>query len=191
MSGITISELANVATAVGGVATAVAVFLLAYQISLQRKQQKNAELTQLFERAITPDFRQKLSFVYSLNPEDLVLSKLDKGQQLIVTEVTGAFEEMGFKVRKGIVPRRESIEGFYDWIIPCAQRLRLHIQDEQTRRGPSYRYREHFDWLAKECKLFQLKRDGCKSASREKSLDELLKLNPMPSLPDVAVSNRG
>jgi hypothetical protein len=94
--------------------------------------------------------------------------------------VTARFEEMGFKVRKGIVSKRESIEGFYDWVIPCAQHLRLHIQDERNRRGPSYRYREHLDWLAKECKLFQLKRDGYKLASRKMSLDQLLGLKPMP-----------
>jgi hypothetical protein len=129
---------------------------------------------------VTPDFRRKLYFIYSRKPEDLISSKLDESQQEIVTEVTGRFEELGSKVRMGMVPRNESIEIFYDWAIPCAQQLRPHILDLRQRRGPSYQYREHFDWLAKECKLFQLRRDGCKLATKNMSLDELLMLNPMP-----------
>jgi len=152
--------------------------LLARQINDQRTDQSNREITQLFERMVTTDFRRKLAFVYSREPEDLILPKLDQLEQEIVTEVSARFEELGFKVRWNVVPKQQAIEVFFDWVIPCAQQLRPNILNQREKRGPEYRYREQFDWLAKECKLFQLQREGYTPVSSETSLDELLSKRP-------------
>jgi len=109
---MTLSDWANFAQAISAGLTAVGLLILAYQIYLQRRDRRNQDIIQLFDKLVTPDFRRKLFFIYSRKPEDLVLSKLDENQQEIVTEVAARFEELGTKVRMGVVPKKETIEIF-------------------------------------------------------------------------------
>jgi hypothetical protein len=167
-------ELANWAYYAQIAATFVAAFgliCLAIQICFQQRNQREQVLTRLFDEMITPSFQEKLRFIYSRLPENLVLAKLDVDQRAVVDEVTARFEALGFKVRKRIIPKRDTVEIFWDWVIRCAQQLRPHIQDQRRRRGPSDNYREDFDWLARECKLYQLKRLGHKGSTTDMTLD--------------------
>lgn len=99
---MTLQDFANIATALG-------FFLLAYQIYLQRRDQHNQQIAQLFDRLLEPDFRGKIQFVFTHKPENLIPTELSGPDLLIVTEVTARLEELGLKVRKGIVPNRETI----------------------------------------------------------------------------------
>jgi len=169
----------SVAQELAGWAAVIGIFLLAYQIHLQIKYQRNQAVAKLFDDMVTPEFQKKLRFVYSRTPEDLILSKLDESQREIVDEITARFEALGFRIRKKVVPKKESIEIFWDWVIRCAQQLRLYIKDQRRRRGPSDFYRNDFDWLARECKLFHLERLGHKVSTMDMELDELLKVKPL------------
>jgi len=159
---------------------AIGLFLLACQIYLQRIDQRNQAVAQVFDELVTPDFRRKLHFVYSHRPEDLVLSNLSESDRETVEEVTARFDGLGFRVRKGIVPRNEARELFWDLVVRCAQQLRPHLLDQREKRGILREYKTDFDWLARECKLFQLRKLSNKSPAKDLNLDELLKLEPLP-----------
>jgi hypothetical protein len=60
---------------------------------------QNQAITQLFDEFLTPEFRQKVIFIYSRKPEDLILSKLTEQEREVIDEVTSRFEGLGFKVR--------------------------------------------------------------------------------------------
>ena len=174
-------------TEIASLATAFAVFLLAYQIYLQRKDQRNQAIARLFDELVTLEFRRQLLFIYSRKPEDLVVSKLTDSEREMVEDVTARFDGLGFRVRKRIIPKKESLELFWDLVVRSAQQLRPHIQDQRDKRqekqGAFRKYREYkadFDWLARECKLFHLQGVGQKISQKDISLDELLQLEPLP-----------
>jgi hypothetical protein len=170
---------ANVATAVGVLFAAVGLALLAWQVWLQRRDQRNQAVARLFDELLTPEFRQQVVFLYSRKPEDVVPSKLTREEREIVDEVTARFEGLGFKVRRGLIPKKDAVEGFWDWAVRCAQQTQPYIQDQKERRGDSERYRKDFEYLAKECKLFHLKRIGDKTPTRGLKLEQLLQIQPM------------
>ena len=177
---MTLTEFANLATMVSSLLTAFGLILLAYQVYLQRRDQRNQAIAQLLEEFETLDFRRKMAFLYSHKPEDLVLSKLNVSDREIANEVIARFEALAFKVRKGLIPKEDAIEGYWDWVVRCAQQTRDYIKDQRQRRAPAENYRANFDWLARECKLFHLKRAGNKSRTDDLTLDELLQIEPLP-----------
>ena len=177
---MTLAEVANLATAIGMLFTFFGLVLLAYQISLQRRDQKRQAITRLFDEVATPEFRRKLLLVYSKSPDELVLSKLSQSEREMVEEVTAKFDGLAFRVRIQQVPLQETLELFWDLVIRCAQQLRPHILDQRERRGLMYEYKADFDWLARQCKLFQLRKLGRKLLRKNLGLDELLKLEPLP-----------
>ena len=176
---MTLAEIANLATAIGTLLTAFGLILLTYQLALQRKDQKNQAIARLFDEVVTPEFRQKLLFVYSREPENLTLPKLSQSEREIVEEVTARFDGLGFRVRTGLVPKHETMELFWDLVVRCAQQLRSHILDQRERRGVLREYKADFDWLARECKIYHLK-NLSSSYPRRISLDELLQIKPLP-----------
>jgi hypothetical protein len=180
MSQIQWELVANIATALGILLAAGGLFVLIWQVLLQRRDQKNQAIAGLFEELLTPEFRQQLVFLYSRKPQDLVLSKLTKEERDKVDEVTARFEGIGFKVRKGLVPKREAIEGFWDWVVRCAQQTQHYVQDQRERRGASETYRKDFEYLARECKLFHLERLGDRTPTRGMKLEQLLEMQPLP-----------
>jgi len=177
---MTLTEIANLGTAVGTLLTASSLILLVYQLSLQRKDQKNQAIARLFDELVTPDFRRRLLFVYSRSPEELILEKLSQSDREIVEEVTARFDGLGFRVRTRLVPKEETLELFWDLVLRCSQQLRPHVLGQREKRGVLYEYKADFDWLARECKLFQLKQLGQQPPSVDMSLDELLRLDPLP-----------
>jgi hypothetical protein len=128
---------------------------------------------------ITPSFQEKLRFIYSRPPENLVLAKLNVGERAMIDEVTARFEALGFKARKKVIPKQDTVEIFWDWAIRCAQQLRPHIQDQRRRRGPLDVYRADFDWLVRECKLYQLERLGHRESTKNMTVDQLLQVKPL------------
>jgi hypothetical protein len=162
-------------------AAVVGLIFLGCQLWLQRRDQKNQAIARLFDEVVTPEFRRKLPFVYSREPENLTLQKLSQSEREIVEDVTARFDGIGFRVRTGVVPKQETLALFWDLVLRCAQQLRPHILDQRERRGASLEYKADFDWLARECKLFHLKSLGHKSLPRNLNLDKLLELEPLPS----------
>ena len=177
---MTISEMADLATAIGMLFTVFGLILLAYQLSLQHKDQKRQAITRLFDEVATPEFRRKLLLVYSRNPDELVLSKLSPSEREMVEEVTAKFDGIGFRARIQQVPLHETLELFWDMVIRCAQQLRPHLLDQREKRGSMFEYKADFDWLARQSKLFQLRNLGHRLPESNLGLDELLKLEPLP-----------
>ena len=173
------SVLVSLAQIISAAAAAFGLILLSLQLYLQRRYEKNRVVAQLFEEMVTPDFQDKLHFIYSKAPDDLVLAHLDSDQRALIEEVTARFEMLGVKVRKGVVPKKETVEIFYDWVIRCAQQLRPHIEDQRRRRGRTDKYRRNFDWLAKECKFYQLKSDGYSGPTKDLTIDQLLQIKKL------------
>lgn len=153
---VSLSDIANLATA-------LAFFLLAYQVYLQRKDQKNQSIAHLFDELVTPEFRRQLLFVYSHKPEELIVSKLTDSERDIVENVTARFDGLGFRVRKGTVPKTEALELFWDLVVRSAQQLRPHILDQREKRQES-----------------QIESAGHKIPRKSTNLDELLKVKPLP-----------
>lgn len=177
---MTLTEIANLATAIGILLTTLGLILLIYQLSLQRQDQKNQAIVRLFDEVVTPEFRRKLLFVYSREAGDLLLSKLSQSERETVEEVTARFDGLGFRVRKQLVPKQEALELFWDLVLRSAQQLRPHVLDQREKRGALHEYKLDFDWLARECKVFHLKRLGRQPPTLDMSLDELLKVEPLP-----------
>lgn len=175
-----LTDIANFAQAIGAGLTAISLALLAYQIYLQRRDQRNQAIARLLEEMETVDFRRKMTFLYWNEPKDLVASKLTEAERETINEVIARFEALSFKVQKGVIPKRDFIEGYWDWVVRCAQQSRPYINDQRQRRDPSENYRANFDWLARECKLFHLERTGNKSRAKNLTLEELLKIQPLP-----------
>lgn len=181
-----VSFLANLVTACSFV-------LIFKQLRFQRKEQKSQALTRLFDEVVTSEFRRKLQFIYSRGPNDLVRQKLSQPEIDIVEEVTAVFDGIGFRVRKDIFPRQETLELFWDLVLRCAQRLRQHIVDQRDRRGEKelpdeYRYKYDFDWLTRECKLFHFKMLGYKPLSQgmeDFEIPPLTSGNPCKEIEDV------
>ena len=186
-----ISEQAvNIVTVISSIFAVIGIFLLVWQIILQRLDRRNEAISRLFDELLTPEFRHKVVFIYSRKPEDLVLSKLTEPERGIVDEVTARFEGLGFKVRKKVIPKKDAIEGFWDWVVRCAQQTQPYIQDQRERRGSSESYRKDFEELARECKLFHLERIGDKTPTKGLSLDKLLQIRPLPIFQVGESSNR-
>jgi len=176
---MTLTVIANLATAFVTLFTAFGLILLGVQLWLQRKDQKNQAIAHLFDEVVTPEFRQKLLFVYSREPETLTLSKLSQSEREIVEEVTARFDGLGFRVRTGLVPKQEAMELFWDLVVRCSQQLRPHILDQRERRGVLHKYKADFHWLACECKIYHLRRLSS-PYTKKISLDELLRIEPLP-----------
>ena len=140
-------DLMNWAQIISAAAAAFGLILLSLQLYFQRRYEKNRTVAQLFDEMVTADFQDKLRLIYSRDPDALVLARLDSDQRALVTEITARFDILGFKARKGVVPKKETIEIFWDWVIRCAQQLRPHIEDQRRRRGRTDIYRTDFDWL--------------------------------------------
>ena len=175
----------EIVTAISTAASTLIILVTGYFVANQLKEMRNSTelhrrdlkyqaIAQLFDELVTPEFRRKLLFVYSRDPENLILPELSDSEREIVEEITAHFDGLGFRVRKEIIPKEEALELFWDLVVRCAQQLRPHLLDQRERRGLSYEYKADFDWLARECKLFQLKSTG------DLTLDELLKLEPLP-----------
>jgi len=160
-------------------ATLVGIPLLVWQLCLSRKDQKSQAIAHLFDELVTPEFRRKLRFVYSRQAEDLILLKLTESEQDMVEEVLARFDGLGFRVRNGLVPKQEALHLFWDLVVRSAQQLYPHLQDQRARRGPQHEYKEDYEWLAKECKRYQLAKMGQKRPSKKLDLENLLKLEPL------------
>ena len=137
-------------------------------------------IAHLFDELVTPEFRKKLRFLYSRQAEDLILPKLTESERDMVEEVLARFDGLGFRVRNGLVPKQYALHLFWDMVVRSAQRLHPHVQDQRARRGPQHEYKEDYEWLAKECKRYQLAKAGQKWLSKELDLDDLLKVEPLP-----------
>jgi hypothetical protein len=166
-------------TDIGSITTALGLFLLAYQVFLQRKEQKNQTITKLLEEFETPELREDMKFLYSHRPADFSLNKISEEDNKIVNNVVAHFEGLAFKIQKGVIPKEVVIELYFDWIIRCAQQTSIFIKEQRANRPESEKYRFLFDGLVKDCKLFQLKRIGKKAQAKGKSLDDLLLIEPM------------
>ncbi len=177
---MSLADWASFATAISAGLTGLGLILLAYQIYLQRRDQRNQAVAQLIEEMETIDFRRKMTFLYWHESQDLVASKLTEADREIVNEVIARFEALSFKVRKGVIPKKDFIEGYWDWVVRCAQQSRPYIKDQRQKRAPSENYRANFDWLARECKLFHLETAGNKSQTKNLTLEELLQIEPLP-----------
>ena len=171
----------KILTGIADVATAIGVGLLVWQLCLSRRDQKSQAIARLFDELVTPEFRKKLRFVYSRQAEDLILPKLTEPERDMVEEVLARFDGLGFRVRNKLVPKQEALHLFWDLVIRNAQQLYPHLQNQRARRDPRYEYKEDFEWLAKECKRYQLVTQlGQKRPSKKLDLDALLKLDPLP-----------
>lgn len=164
---------------IADVATAIAVGFLLYQLRESRKDQKSQAFARLFDELVTPEFRKNLRFVYSRQAEDLVLP-LPEPERDMVEEVLARFDGLGFRVKNGLVPKKEALHLFWDLVVRSAQQLYPHLQDQRVRRGPQHEYKEDYEWLVKECKRYQLAKLGQKWLSKELDLDDLLKVEPLP-----------
>jgi hypothetical protein len=173
----TIALMANV---VASAVATIGLFLLAWQIHMQRKEQNNQAVARLFEEMETIDFRRKMSFLYQHKPEDLLPAKLTEAEHEMLYEVIAHFESLGFRMRKGVIPKQVFVEAYWDWVIRCAQQTQLYITEQRQRRDPSEKYRANFDWLTRECKSFQLEREGLKHPAKGLSKDMLLQIKPLP-----------
>lgn len=178
--GETINLLATSAAAIG-------IFQLAYQISLQMKERKNQAVALLFDDMVNPEFREKLAFVYSHKVEDLELSKLSQDDLRIVEDVTGRYDGLGWRVKNGLIPKEETLQLFWDSILRSAQQLHCHIKDQRMARKEEklpedVKYKADFEWLAKECKRFQLKRmliPKKEWPNEGASIEDWLKIEPL------------
>jgi len=161
-------------------ATVVGIGFLLYQLRESRRDQKNQAIARLFDELVTPEFRKRLHFVYSRQAEDLILSKLTESERDMVEEVLARFDGLGFRVRNALVPKQYALHLFWDMVVRSAQRLYLHVQDQRERRGRQHEYKGDYEWLARECKRYQLAKMGQKRLSKKLELDDLLKLEPLP-----------
>jgi len=155
------------------------------QFFLQRKEQKRQAVFRLLDELATLEFRRRIRFIYSREPEDLVRDKLTVEDNDSVEEITGKFEGIGFRIRKGFIPKKLAIELIWDMELRCGQRLYLHVKDQQNKRKDSgmredLRYRNDFLWLTRECKNYHLKQLGYNIADYSSlTLDQLLAKQPL------------
>lgn len=173
-----LSDLADIATALGATLAGFGLILLFVQIRLQYKEQKKQAVSELFNDLLTLDFRRKMMFLYSREPEQLRLEKTSVSERELIDEVTSQFDRIGFKVRNNLFPKSETMELFRDWVIRSAQQLQFYIEDQGARRGDCDPYRMDFEWLAKECKFYQLRKMQRKLPNRNIPLSQLLKNEP-------------
>ncbi len=126
-----------------------------------------------------------MKVLYKYEQEDISYKKLEEGiiseeHFDIINHIIACFEALAFKVVKKVIPIKYVIDGYSDWIIRCAQQTRIYIKDQRANRHKSENYRKRFEWLVKECKLYQLKQEGKESQINDNSLDALLKIEPLP-----------
>jgi hypothetical protein len=170
---ITVSNIASIATAVG-------IFVLVFQVFLQYKDQHNQSIFKLLDEFERSEIRNEMRFLFSREPEDFSLEKLNAEESKMVNNVIARFDALAFKIKKGLVPKKIVVESYFDWIIRCGQQTRVFVNEQRAKRLTSEKYKLRFEWLVKECKLFQLKRENNEDLSRGKSFDELLTISPLP-----------
>ncbi|MBI3769815.1 MAG: DUF4760 domain-containing protein [Deltaproteobacteria bacterium] len=167
-------------TAVGSIATAIGLALLAYQIFLQRRDSAFERATHIFAELNAPEVREALRFIYSRSPAELLLSELSDLRRQKVEMVLAHLERLSYRIRRGLVAEEEVYEMFWDVVVRVAQQLHSHIDDQAQRRG-GYRHVANFEWLAKRFKVQSLKTDGGAPLNAYATpLPELLKMKPLP-----------
>jgi hypothetical protein len=175
--------IANITTAGGFVA-------IAFQIYLQRKDQKAQGMAQLYEELGAPEFQKKLALIYDRGrtKEKLKRSELTKEfgadceKVQWIEDVTRGYNTLAYRIRIGVNPKQESIALGWEAVIRIAQRLVPHIKEQRKNREEHSRlqeiekYRGYFVWYAKECKLHHLWIIGCPKTDEwgdNVSLDDL------------------
>lgn len=179
------SEWGNAATAIGTILTGTALLLLAYQVHLLRREQRREAMVILYNDLNTTEFRQKLRFIYGCNPEELLLDNLSAENLDLVEFVTSRLDRIGFLVRTGQLPDKDVYHQFSDLVLKTAQKLNLHLEDQLKKRSsPEHKakYNPDFRWIAKKCKMRQLRQNGVKLNKRIRRLPlgKLLEINPLP-----------
>ena len=183
------TDIVNVAQLVSAIAAAFALFFLGIQVYLQRRDQKSQAIVQLYGELDAPEFREKMVFLYSKKPEDLVEAKLSRDEQAKVADVTARFEGVGFRVRKKVIPASDAVDACYLWAIRAAQQTRPHILDQRKRRGPNERpYREDFDRFIRVCKIHHLRKLHDYRLTWFLSLDDLLEIHPLEVWPPTSMA---
>jgi hypothetical protein len=156
----------EIATIVTAIATAGGVIALAVQIYLQRQEHKREIITRLFGEINTPEFRKALRFVYSCDGAQLTLDQLPPKRRDQVEMVTAHLDRLGFRLEKGLVPKDESYDLFWDVVLRTAQRLWPHIEDQRKRRDDQ-RYKGYYEWMVREFKRQHLVGKGQRLSKKE------------------------
>jgi hypothetical protein len=168
--GSTPTEILNTSA---NLATAIGIILLSYQIYLQREAQKREnqdrmtqillQLTKDFDE--DRDFNESIYFIHSRKAIDLIRAKLTHEERNRVKDVIGRYDRLGYRIRKGGIPKNEALEMFWEEVIRCAQQLLPYINDLRRLRRENVhgelpqhlKYMADFEQFAKECKLFHLR----------------------------------
>ncbi len=167
-------------TAVGSIATAIGLALLAYQVFLQRRDSSFERATLIFAELNAPEVREALRFVYSRSPEQLLLSELSEDERQKVEMVLAHLERLSYRIRRGLVGEQEVYEMFWDVVVRVAQQLYSHI-DDQAQRRDGYRHVANFEWPARRFKVRSLKiQGGAPPNADATSLAHLLEIKPLP-----------
>lgn len=174
----------NVIDLIASLAAAIGLVFLAVQINEQRKEQKYQSFIRVIDELQSKDFRRQTRFVYSHEPEELVISRLKIQELETVEDVTAVLESLGYRVKNGQIPEKEFKELFSDLVVRCGQRLFLHVDDQRKKRNDQndpedQRYRANFLWLVRKCKYYRLERARLELLQENIPLDQLLKIEPM------------
>jgi hypothetical protein len=171
----------EIATIVTAIATAGGVIALAVQIYLQRQEHKRETITRLFGEINTPGFRKALRFVYSCDGAQLTLDQLPPKRRDQVEMVTAHLDRLGFRLEKGLVPKDESYDLFWDVVLRTAQRLWPHIEDQRKRRDDEH-YKEYYEHMIRRFKRRHLHMEGQRLPKKRLArlaTSELLGIEPL------------
>jgi hypothetical protein len=151
-----LATFADAATTIAAIVTIISLILLVNQVGAQRAERKNQAVAAVFDAVITNEFREKLRFIYRRDPDALTGDRLPDDDLAKVEEVTAQMDGLGIRMRNKIIPYDESLYIFWPLVLRCAQQLRPHLKNQRTNRHTKEDYKADFDWLARECKLYQL-----------------------------------
>lgn len=163
----------------GSAITIIALVGLIWQIYLQRRDHKREAAALLYSYIDTAEYRRAASFIYSSNPENLVIGKLSEDEREQVEFVANAFDRIGFMIKKELMNEDIVYYLYGKPVIKSAQQLQIHLQDQRNRRAnEGGNYNPDFDCLAHRFKLRHLKEKGIEidQKTRELPLSELLEI---------------
>lgn len=148
-------EALQLAQVVSTAASVLALLMIWVQLRYQSRQVEFECLTHLHQELLAAPMQEALRFVHSCDAHDLLHPKTE-GDLEKIEIVLNTFDLVGFRVRKGVIPKKATLETEWMILLPLWSKISPFIEEQRRRRANNL-YKQNLEWLVKRPIL--LKRD--------------------------------
>jgi ADP-ribose pyrophosphatase YjhB (NUDIX family) len=145
-------NIQTVCTIVTTVIAAIGAPLIFYRLYLQYRQSKYTALTELHTNVMFSSIREGVQFIYKRDKADVTLPA-DKKQRDEIEQVLETYDLIGFRVKKGVLPRAATLETEWSVVWRVWYQMKAFIDAENNNRKAPYK--KHLEWLANKAEKYR------------------------------------